>query len=102
MLRVRERNTFYLRRIHLNTPTIAELRSKILEKYKGGNKGELWSIYKLWDRTKQPLNSDKSVELLHYGDELELVFENPGWNKRTGYYQWSLAKQQNQKYTGLG
>lgn len=67
VLKIRERGKFWLRRIHLTEMTIQHLKKKIFEKYNDNSKGNIYSIYKLWDRKKKPIVNDSEVELLSYG-----------------------------------
>lgn len=78
MLKIRERGTFYLRRIHIDKLTVKEVKKKILEKYNDPSKGDIFGFYLLWDRNRELLKTDKQIENLQYGDEIEVIFENPG------------------------
>jgi len=87
-LKIRERGSFWMRRIHLESLTVQELREKILQKYSDPSKGRLLSIYRLWDREKKPIYNDKEISELIPGHELEVIFENPSEEQRHGYTVW--------------
>jgi len=90
MVKVRERGKFWLRRIHLEQLTIEELRERILEKWNDPEKGEIISIYELWDREREAnaIKSTERVRSLKEGHELEIIFENPGDKDRSSYTTW--------------
>jgi hypothetical protein len=92
VLKVRERGEFWLRVIHLQYYTIAELKQKILEKYNDPKKGEIIWIYELWDRERLPFSGDTNVQSLSQGTELEVVFENPSSPYRGSYSDWYWKK----------
>jgi hypothetical protein len=73
VLKVRERGTFWLRRIHLEELSIRELKKKILQKWNDPSKGNIYSVYELWDRNKTPLERDEQIWQLTVGHELEIV-----------------------------
>lgn len=81
VLKIRERGTFWLRYIFLQDYTLDELYSKIYEKL-GTQKGNIYATYKLWDRERTFI---KDVESLHYGDELEIIFEDPNSQERGAF-----------------
>jgi len=100
MFKIRERGTFWLRRIHLETETIVNLKNKIQQKYKGDQsssrpetiRGEIISIYRLWDRYHTPIVNNSQLKDLSYGTELEVIFENPGSLDRHSYTKWWYEK----------
>eukprot|EP01116_Phalansterium_solitarium_P018409 TRINITY_DN485_c0_g2_i1.p1 TRINITY_DN485_c0_g2~~TRINITY_DN485_c0_g2_i1.p1 ORF type:complete len:498 (-),score=163.24 TRINITY_DN485_c0_g2_i1:107-1600(-) len=96
MLKVRERGKFWLRRVHIGRPSIAELRDKILAKYSNSTTGDIYSVYRLWDRTHTPLTTDAHVASLTAGEELEIIFENPNL-ERFGYSRWLEKRKQSEQ-----
>eukprot|EP01114_Cavostelium_apophysatum_P018071 TRINITY_DN550_c1_g1_i1.p1 TRINITY_DN550_c1_g1~~TRINITY_DN550_c1_g1_i1.p1 ORF type:complete len:562 (-),score=100.24 TRINITY_DN550_c1_g1_i1:1355-3040(-) len=94
MLKVRERGTFYLRRIHVEALTIAEINHKIHQKW-SMSKGHVYGFYRIWDRDRKILTTDKEVEELAYGDELEIIFEDPANPNRGSYSTWYAEKHKN-------
>jgi hypothetical protein len=90
---VRERGTFYLRWIFLESLTIKELYDKIMERYEDKpEKGEIYSVYRLWDRYKNPITTDEQVASFEEDEELEIIFENPSSKDRGSYSAWWYKK----------
>jgi hypothetical protein len=93
VLKVRERGKFWLRRIHLEELTVAELYSKIKSKYSDDKEtGDIFAVYELWDRTKTPIKTDAQVQQLLEGHELEVIFERPASSLRGSYSLWWQTK----------
>lgn len=80
-----------MRRIHLVQRTFDEILTKIFEKWSKDVVGEIYSIYKLWDRN-QTIKNDDDVQKLNFGEELEIIFENPASQERGSYSQWYNQK----------
>jgi len=91
MLKVRERGTFYLKRIHLEELSIKELFKKISEKF-DSSKLPIHSIYDLWDRSRTPITTDIEVENLEEGQELEIIFQDFENPNRGSYSIWYAEK----------
>mmetsp|Transcript_14662 Transcript_14662/g.20431 ORF Transcript_14662/g.20431 Transcript_14662/m.20431 type:complete len:550 (-) Transcript_14662:27-1676(-) len=91
MIRIRKRSTFYFKRIHLESLTAAELFDKIYEKY-DPEMGAIFKIFDVWDRKKTPIQTDEQVRELSYGQELEVIFEEPRSKERGRFSKWVYEK----------
>jgi hypothetical protein len=74
-LHVRERGKFWLRKIYLTEPTIAQLRMKMNAILPHDSTSYLHSFYELWSRN--PIKTDADVAALAQKTEIEAIFVKP-------------------------
>ena len=92
-LQVRPRGEFYLRYVYLkpSEQNMASLTQKVLSIYKNHDPspGQVYSIFRLWDRLERPLD-DKDFKngVLSEDMELEIIFTYPIHKERGKYYEW--------------
>ncbi|PRP80129.1 hypothetical protein PROFUN_12212 [Planoprotostelium fungivorum] len=96
LFKVRERGTFYLRWFYVRKGdgVLSQLRKLILQRYADAKPsvGEIFSIYKLWDRKKTPITEDDELNLLAEETELEVIFTRPASLDRASYTEWYYKK----------
>jgi hypothetical protein len=92
-LQVRPRGEFYLRYIYLSSSeqNLESLYRKVIDLYKDHDPevGEVFSVYRLWDRLERPLeDEDFKNGVLEEDMELEIIFTYPAHPERHGYFRW--------------
>jgi glycoprotein 3-alpha-L-fucosyltransferase len=99
-LQVRPRGEFYMKYVYLKPEeqNLETLYRKVVDLYKDHDPavGQVYSIYRLWDKLERPIyNEDFRNNILENNEELEIIFTYPLHPERKSYYKWQLAQLSN-------
>jgi hypothetical protein len=77
--------------LNASEQNLDSLYRKAIDLYKDHDPevGEVFSIYRLWDRLERPLeDEDFKNGVLEEDMELEIIFTYPAHPERHGYFRW--------------